>query len=286
MLEQSEVHPGGVVVVQRAERAVVDQLADLPHRPAKQEGVVHHDAQVLPLRQLDQLLGLRRGRGKRLFDEHVLAVLQRRLGQVEMRPDRRDDGHRIDIGRPQHLGKIGRQVHAGIAALRPLERRRALVAHRHHLAMLEAVKVPDDVRTPVAVTNHANAHRAGTARFGGHRFRLGSQPRQQPSSTQDYRSSSRPPVASPTARNDSCRVASDNGVGRHVASDDAPGTDDGPLADRHVTKGSVAPDPIDAPFFTIVCSTFQSAAVWSSPLAVVARGYESLMNITPWPMNT
>ena len=48
----------------------------------------------------------------------------------------------------------------------------------------------------------------------------------------------------------------------------------------------VAPEPIDAPFFTTVCSTFQSSAVWSSPAAVVDLGYESLMNITPWPMKT
>src|SRR5688572_1835811 len=34
----------------------------------------------------------------------------------------------------------------------------------------------------------------------------------------------------------SCRVAHYNGVGRHVARDDAPGTDDRALADRHVAK--------------------------------------------------
>src|SRR5688572_18089481 len=34
----------------------------------------------------------------------------------------------------------------------------------------------------------------------------------------------------------SCRVANYNGVGRDVASDDAPGTDDRALADRHVAK--------------------------------------------------
>src|SRR6476619_4937296 len=48
----------------------------------------------------------------------------------------------------------------------------------------------------------------------------------------------------------------------------------------------VALEPIDAPRFTTVGSTFQSASVCSSPAAVVARGYESLMNMTPWPTNT
>src|SRR5689334_15884284 len=48
----------------------------------------------------------------------------------------------------------------------------------------------------------------------------------------------------------------------------------------------VAPDPIDAPFLTKVRATFQSASVCICPLEVVALGYKSLMNITPWPMNT
>ena len=50
-------------------------------------------------RQLDELLGLRRRRRERLLDEHVLAVLERRLRQLEVRPDRRDDGDGVDVGR-------------------------------------------------------------------------------------------------------------------------------------------------------------------------------------------
>ncbi len=47
VLEKAEIHPGGIVVVQFAERAVVQKLADLLHRPSKQEGVIDHDLQVL-----------------------------------------------------------------------------------------------------------------------------------------------------------------------------------------------------------------------------------------------
>jgi hypothetical protein len=43
----------------------------------------------------------------------------------------------------------------------------------------------------------------------------------------------------------------------------------------------VAPEPIEAPFWTTVFSTAQSLSVWSPPPAVVARGYESLMKVTP-----
>ena len=84
------------------------------HRAAEEEGVVHHDLQVLALGQLDQLLGLLRRRRERLLDEHVLAVLERRLRQLEVRPDRRDDGDGVDVRRRQDLGEVGRQLHAGI----------------------------------------------------------------------------------------------------------------------------------------------------------------------------
>src|SRR5206468_7904292 len=48
----------------------------------------------------------------------------------------------------------------------------------------------------------------------------------------------------------------------------------------------VAPEPMEAPCLTSVGSTRQSLSVCSPPCGLVARGYESLMNITPWPMNT
>ena len=102
VLKQSEVHPRRVEVVERPQRAAVDELPDLPDRAAEEERVVHHDLEVLPVGQLDQLLGLRGGRRERLLDEHVLAVLERRLGELEVRPDRRDHRDRVDVGRRQH----------------------------------------------------------------------------------------------------------------------------------------------------------------------------------------
>src|SRR5215467_10739462 len=43
----------------------------------------------------------------------------------------------------------------------------------------------------------------------------------------------------------------------------------------------VDPEPIEAPRLTTVVSTCQSFSVCSSPSEVVARGYESLMKVTP-----
>jgi len=46
--------------------------------------VVHHDPEILPLGQLDQLLCLVGGRGEGLLNEDVLPVLQGRFGQFEV----------------------------------------------------------------------------------------------------------------------------------------------------------------------------------------------------------
>ncbi len=48
----------------------------------------------------------------------------------------------------------------------------------------------------------------------------------------------------------------------------------------------VAPELIEAPFFTNVVSTFQSSSVCNLPSGFVARGKVSLMNVTPCPTKT
>ena len=48
----------------------------------------------------------------------------------------------------------------------------------------------------------------------------------------------------------------------------------------------VAPEPIDAPFFITVRLNFPVGLGLQAAVAVVARGYRSLMNITPCPINT
>ena len=138
VLKQSEVDPRGIEVIQRAERAVVDQLANLPNRAAEQERVVHHDLQVLPARQLDELARLRRRRRERLLDEDVLAVFERRLRQLEVRPDRRDDRHGVDVRRLQNLVEVGGQMNAGIGFLRAFQRLGVPVADRDELASVRA----------------------------------------------------------------------------------------------------------------------------------------------------
>ena len=61
MLKESQVHAGGIVIVELSKDALVDELADLPDSAREEEGVVHHDLEVFALGQIDELLGLRGG---------------------------------------------------------------------------------------------------------------------------------------------------------------------------------------------------------------------------------
>src|SRR5260221_661444 len=51
-------------------------------------------------------------------------------------------------------------------------------------------------------------------------------------------------------------------------------------------QSTTAPLPIEAPRLTSVGLTVQSASLCSAPVAPVARGWRSLMNMTPWPTKT
>ena len=114
VLEQAQIDPRGIVIVEIAQLTLIDQLADLLHRSGKEKRVVHHDLEVFLLGQFDQLFRLGGVGSKRLFEENVLAVFQGRLGQLEMRPDGSNDGHRINVGRTQDFIGVGSNLHARI----------------------------------------------------------------------------------------------------------------------------------------------------------------------------
>src|SRR5439155_13046811 len=114
VLKEPEVHSRRVEIVEGAERTTVDELADLCDRTAEQERVIHHQLEILPFGELDELLRLLGGRGERLFEKDMLAVFERRLRQGEMRPDRSHDGDGVDIGRGQYVGEFGRQLDSRI----------------------------------------------------------------------------------------------------------------------------------------------------------------------------
>ena len=58
VLKEAEVDARRVEVIERTERAGVDELANLPDSAAEKKRVVYHDLEVLAIRQLDELFGL------------------------------------------------------------------------------------------------------------------------------------------------------------------------------------------------------------------------------------
>src|SRR5881296_777061 len=133
VLEESQVDPRRIVVIEIAEDAFLDQLPDFSHGAREQEGVVYHDPEILPVCQLDQLFRLLGGRGKWLLDEHVLAVLQGGFGQIEVRADRRDYGDGVDLWGGQQVVRVRGDGQVGIRLPDPLERDRTLVTDRGEL---------------------------------------------------------------------------------------------------------------------------------------------------------
>ena len=107
MLEQSQIHSSGIVVVQLSQSSFSQQLRDLPHRAGEQKRVIHHDSQVFSCCQIDQLLALRHVAGERLLHENMFPVLERRLRQLIMRPHRSDHCDGIDIRRSEHFRRVG-----------------------------------------------------------------------------------------------------------------------------------------------------------------------------------
>jgi hypothetical protein len=76
--------------------------------------VVHHDLQVLAVRQLNKFFRLGSGASKRLLHENVFAVFQRSLRKLVVGPDRRHHRDHIDIGRSNQFVAAIRHPHIRI----------------------------------------------------------------------------------------------------------------------------------------------------------------------------
>jgi hypothetical protein len=77
--------------------------------------------------------------------------------------DRRRDYDGVDIHRIDERPSIRRAPQAGITAFRLRHARRVAVAHGYHLASIEIGKIPNEIRPPVAVADHADPN-GGCAR--------------------------------------------------------------------------------------------------------------------------
>src|SRR5579875_1338891 len=97
VLEQAQIYPGGIVVIQFPKSALIDKLSDFFNCSCEEEGVVHHYEQPLGQRRFNQLLRLGNRGSEWLFYEDILAVFERGFCQFIMCPDWRNHRHGVDI---------------------------------------------------------------------------------------------------------------------------------------------------------------------------------------------
>ena len=58
VLEEPQIDPGRIVVVEGTQRPRLDQLLDLAHCPRKEKRVINHDLKIPAVGELDKFLGL------------------------------------------------------------------------------------------------------------------------------------------------------------------------------------------------------------------------------------
>ena len=163
LLVQAEVDARRGDEVDVAELAAVDEVAELAHRRAEHEGVAHHEREAGAVGEQHELLGVGRRARHRLLDEHVLAGLERRLGEREVRRDRRGDDHRVHGRVVEHLVVALRGGLRRVAAADLVERFRAQVADPLHRDARHFHVVAQKVRAPVPVPDDRYVRHAAPA---------------------------------------------------------------------------------------------------------------------------
>src|SRR5262245_53563925 len=238
-LEESEVHPDGIVVVHATELAAPHDLGHLADGAGVDEGVVDEEHPLAPLRTVDELLRLERGLAHRLLQPQVLARLESRHAELEMGADWRRDGDRVDRGIAQELVEVGRHVQCGEPALYARQLGAVEIRHRCHLGPPCLGEVPNQVRTPVPVADDADPDHVVPLL-----------------------------LVSPITRAGTPATIAWAGTSR-VTTAPAPTSAPSPMV---TPPRIVALLPMEARALTSVLTTCQSASVWSSPSAVTAVG--------------
>jgi hypothetical protein len=158
-LEEAEVHPDRIEVIEIPHLAAVDDLLHLAHGARVDERVVDHQHEALPVGQLEQLLALCDRARHRFLDEDVLAARQRALRQLVVRPDGGGDGDRVELRVVEEVADVGGDAQRGIPDLGQMAPIGAHVRAPRDPDPLELDEVADEVRAPVPVADHANVHR-------------------------------------------------------------------------------------------------------------------------------
>ena len=164
VLEEPQVDPDRIVEEELAQLARIDEFLDLLHGAREKERVVDHDLELLLGGEVDELPGLGAGRGERFLDEDVLPGQERRLGQLIMGEDGRDDGHGVHVRGPDELQGVLDALDEGIVGLGQAEALLREVADRDQLGAGRAMEIPGHVGPPIAVSDDTDVIMHGTLR--------------------------------------------------------------------------------------------------------------------------
>ena len=158
VLKKTEIYPNGVVVINFAQTSTVNEFADLADRAGIHEGVIDHEHQISLLRHIHEVLYLAGVGRERFLDEHVLAFLQGAQSEVVVGGDWCGNGYRVDRGIFDQFTKIARGPDGRITVVEQSEAVFAEIADTGDLRFFGFKKIADQVRSPVAVSDHADSN--------------------------------------------------------------------------------------------------------------------------------
>src|SRR5471030_2846712 len=87
----------------------------------------------------------------------MLAILEGFLGQLVVCPHRSHHGNQVDVRGVKHFVLIGGESHSRMSLAQAFLGLGILVANESYFGGIVRMKIADDIRTPVTVTNHTNA---------------------------------------------------------------------------------------------------------------------------------
>ena len=116
------------------------------------------DHQDAPIRgsQVHKLLTVLHVDGQRLFDQHILAGFQCRLGHFVVRHRWCCQSDRLNCGIRQDVVKFRKELHAFVLALEIFLDRFLAIAQRSQRPKF--VKIPNQVLSPISDSDYRNIH--------------------------------------------------------------------------------------------------------------------------------
>ena len=157
-LHDAQVDAHGVEVVQVAQRPPGDELRQLAHRAAVDEGVVDHQDQAALVRLLGHRLALGGARRHGLLDQDVPPRPQRAQGKLAVRRRGGGDAHGVDRVVFEHRVEVA--GHGGERMGLPglFQQSRIDLAHGPQGRALERGEVAGKVGSPVPVSDDGDVH--------------------------------------------------------------------------------------------------------------------------------